>query len=107
MAAAIESAPIEPAAVDPGRESRPPVAAWPSWVSFAVWGLRRRTSVLFFAWLSVLLALGLLWVGVWPGAVYFGCALWYWGAVRWIDRHGDWPLRRTRIGAARRSTLAA
>lgn len=74
------------------RTAKPPR---PLWVALGLWGLSSRTSALAFMWFSIATAIG--------GTIYsrydprfLGCAAlllaaaWYWGAIRWVDRHDDW-----------------
>jgi hypothetical protein len=75
-------------------ESRPPVQR-PSWVLLAVWGLPTRASVWAFVWLSLALAIGCVVYGFWNPIFFFGAllvfsALWYYAAIRWIDRNDRW-----------------
>ncbi len=70
---------------------------YPWWVKFSLWGLPGRAYVLGFAWLSVLIAVGLSgylsYVGHrrwYIGLLFLAGALLYWQSVRWVDRNGSW-----------------
>jgi hypothetical protein len=68
----------------------------PWWVKFALWGLPNRGSALASMWVlvaivAVCVVLGFRDVRYSFGAVGLLLALWYLGAVRWVDRHGGWP----------------
>jgi hypothetical protein len=67
----------------------------PIWVAIGLWGLPRRGWAMFFLGLSVLCALGFAIAGIWHtrawgGLVFALVALWYWLAIRWVDRNGTW-----------------
>jgi hypothetical protein len=69
--------------------------AWPVWVRLGLWGLPNRASAWVFFWLSVALAAGCVGYGFveWPffiGGVLLFAALWYYQAIRWVDRHSRW-----------------
>jgi hypothetical protein len=76
---------------------RVPYKQYPWWVKFSLWGVPGRASVLAFAWLCVLLAVGssayFLWIGHrrwYVGLLFFLGALAYWRSVSWVDSHGSW-----------------
>jgi hypothetical protein len=69
---------------------------WPGWVRFGLWGLTTRKSALIFFWDSLLWASASIVAGfLWSPVFFFGItfclsALWYWTALRWVDRHDTW-----------------
>jgi hypothetical protein len=72
---------------------RPP---WPWWVALGLWGLPGRAWAWGFFWLSLGAAAACVLAGFvfWPAFLGGGlafAALWYYAAIRWVDRHGDWP----------------
>lgn len=69
---------------------------WPWWVSLGLWGLPGRGWAWAFFWLSILLAVACTAYGFtfWPaffGAGFALAAVWYFAAIRWVDRNGEWP----------------
>jgi hypothetical protein len=69
---------------------------WPLWVSLGLWGLPGRTWAWGFFWFSLALAVGGVVGGFffWPlfiGSGFVLAALWYYAAIRWVDRYGEWP----------------
>jgi signal peptidase I len=69
---------------------------YPYWVKLGLWGLRGRTSVWVFVWLSVGCAIASCVYGYWDrrfplvGVGFFCAAVMYWLTIRWVDRHGSW-----------------
>jgi hypothetical protein len=69
---------------------------WPILVQLSLLGLPNRRSAWAFVWLSVAAAIGSVAWGVLvdPRALVGGAmvlaALAYYGAIRWVDRHGRW-----------------
>jgi hypothetical protein len=68
---------------------------WPLWVSIALWGLSTRASAWLFFWLSILIAAGSLAYSLIDARFTLGgllvlAALWYYLAIRWVDRHSSW-----------------
>jgi hypothetical protein len=68
---------------------------YPVWVKLTLWGIPSRYG----AWVFVFLCLALGGAGVvigswdrrWYLAVFAApCAVPYWLALRWVDRHGTW-----------------
>jgi hypothetical protein len=60
-----------------------------------VWGLPTRTSVWFFVWLSLAVAVGCFAYGFLDPKFFWGAgmvfAAWqYYAAIRWIDRNDRW-----------------
>jgi hypothetical protein len=77
---------------DDVRDSR----SWPWWVSLGLWGLPGRGWAWGCFWLSVLIAAGSAVAGFyyWPaffGVLFVFAAAWYFAAIRWVDRNGEWP----------------
>ncbi len=67
----------------------------PFMVRLALAGLSGRASAWVFVWFSLVLAVGSVFLGFWyplafVGVLFVLSALWYWLAIRWMDRHGDW-----------------
>lgn len=67
----------------------------PLWVKVGLWGLPNRASAWVFFWLSIILVLGSLVLGVWDPRFFAGiflllAALWYWLSIQWVDEHDDW-----------------
>jgi hypothetical protein len=76
-------------------EYRPP-KPWPWWVALGLWGLPGRGWAWGCFWLSLLLSAACVAAGFvfWPaflGGIWVLAAWWYYAAIRWVDRHGDWP----------------
>lgn len=69
---------------------------WPLWVQIGLWGLPRRGAAWVCFWLSVGLvavcaALGLLdWQFLLVAALGLLAPVWYYTAIRWVDKHGGW-----------------
>ena len=70
---------------------------WPRWVRFGLWGLRTRKYALIFLWDSPLfvglsIVAGFLWdpVFFYVSICFSLLALWYWMALRWVDKHDAW-----------------
>lgn len=69
---------------------------WPLWVSVGLWGLPGRGWAWACFWFSIVVAVGCVAYGFvyWPafaGAGFAFAALWYFAAIRWVDRNGEWP----------------
>ncbi len=69
---------------------------WPLWVTVGLWGLPGRVWAWGCFWFSLLVAIGCVAAGFvfWPaffGGAFVFAALWYFAAIRWVDRHGEWP----------------
>ncbi|MDB5290040.1 MAG: hypothetical protein JWL69_1281 [Phycisphaerales bacterium] len=67
----------------------------PVWVRAGLWGLPSRPLALAFVWLSIICAVACGVYGFWDGRFFWGvglvlAAIWYWLAIRWVDRHGSW-----------------
>jgi hypothetical protein len=75
---------------------------WPGWVRFGlwgltIWGLTTRKWALIFLWdeplfVGLSIVAGFLWSPVFfYVGIYFSVrALWYWMALRWVDKHDAW-----------------
>ena len=68
---------------------------YPLWVRLGLYGLRGRTSVWVFFWLSVVCGVAGIVYGFrdsrfFVGGLFFFAALMYWLTIRWVDRHGQW-----------------
>jgi hypothetical protein len=70
---------------------------YPSWVQAAVWGLPNRPVAWAVVWMCTAAAIGCVAYAFlapnphfFVGASLFLSALWYWLAIRWVDRHGSW-----------------
>jgi hypothetical protein len=67
----------------------------PLWVRIGLWGLPNRAWAWAFVGLSVAIAAGSVAYGFIDGRFFIGglvvlAALWYYLAIRWVDRHGGW-----------------
>jgi hypothetical protein len=67
----------------------------PLWVKIALWGLPNRASAWAFVWLSMAIAIGCAACGIIDRRFLIGdimvlAAVWYYGAIRWVDQHGGW-----------------
>ncbi len=74
------------------RKPRP----WPLWVSIGLWGLPGRGWAWACFWLCIALVVASIAAGfyAWPlfaGTGFVFAALWYFAAIRWVDRHSEWP----------------
>lgn len=69
---------------------------WPALVRLGLWGISGRTGAWCFVWGMVFVGLGGLGYGLAEprflgvGVVGLVGALWYFLALRWVDRHGRW-----------------
>lgn len=81
-----------------------PNADIPWWVRLCLWGASRRWHIWFWFWFSVALAGGLPLIAIldsrlrilWFGVALLLSALWYWDAIRWMNRHQRWQEWETR-----------
>ena len=67
----------------------------PLWVRVGLYGLAKRSNAFTFVWISLGLAgVGILVGFVKPlsfvGSIFIFSALWYWLAIRWVDKNGKW-----------------
>lgn len=70
-------------------------STWPPMVRMGLMGLRSRGAAWAFFWLSIVIAAGCIAYGfVYPsffiGAIVLLAALWYYLAIRWVDKHSRW-----------------
>jgi hypothetical protein len=93
-------------------EKLKPFLERPIWVRVGLWGLTTRGAAMAFFWLSVVLAFAPLLLLIWvepvivaivmlfsvPGML--AAALWYWLAIRWVDRHDGWANHSRRLKSA-------
>jgi hypothetical protein len=68
----------------------------PWWVKMALWGLADRGPASIFGWLSLVFSLACVIYSWWDvrflaGVPFVLAALWYWMAIRWVDKYGKWP----------------
>lgn len=68
---------------------------WPSMVRIGLWGVRNRAMAWAFAGGSVLLAIVCFALSskdprFFGGVAFLFAALWYYLAIRWVDRHDQW-----------------
>ena len=71
-------------------------APWPLWVSLGLWGLPGREWAWGFFWFCVAVVIGSVVAGFFFWPAFFGtgmafAAWWYYAAIRWVDRNGQWP----------------
>jgi hypothetical protein len=62
----------------------------PLWVMVGLWGLGTRSVAWAFVVLSILVATGAIIFWSWLGAMMYLAALWYWLAIRWVDKNDSW-----------------
>ncbi len=62
----------------------------PILVRLGLWGLKTRQSALAFMWLCIVGAVALVVLKHWLGSLLLLAALWYWYALRWVDKNGGW-----------------
>jgi len=62
----------------------------PLWVIVGLWGLGTRSVAWAFVVLSILVATGAIILWSWLGAMIYLAALWYWLAIRWVDKNDSW-----------------
>ena len=70
-------------------------STWPLMVRLGLWSLPSRGSAWACFWVSLALAAGAVAIGFIHPLGFLGCAmvfaaLWYYLAIRWVDRHGRW-----------------
>lgn len=68
---------------------------WPVLVRMGLWGISSRGAAWVFFWLSLAIAVGCEAYGFVERRAFLGgllafAALWYYLAIRWVDRHGSW-----------------
>lgn len=67
----------------------------PTWVRLGLWGIYTRHAAMSFVWVSLALAVGSGVYGIFNPWGFFGLglafsALWYWQAIKWVDRNDRW-----------------
>lgn len=62
----------------------------PLWVAVGLWGLKTRAVAWAFFVLSILVATGWMMYWSWSGAIIYLAAVWYFLAIRWVDKHSAW-----------------
>ncbi|MCS7045984.1 MAG: hypothetical protein NZO58_06480 [Gemmataceae bacterium] len=70
-------------------------STWPLLVWIGLWGLPTRRWAWLFVWLSLGLSAGSVALGffhplAFVGALFVIAALWYYLAIRWVDKHSSW-----------------
>ena len=90
---------MQPPASQPGLHApthspEPPSKPW--WVTLSLWGVPGRTSMWVFFWISLAIAVGSIAWGFsnplfFVGGLMAFAAIWYWAAIRWMDRNNGWP----------------
>jgi hypothetical protein len=68
---------------------------WPIMVRMGLWGLPNRESAWVFFWISTIAAAGCVAYGFVNPRFFIGgllvfAALWYYLAIRWVDRNDRW-----------------
>ena len=75
----------------------------PVWVRIALWGSPTRRRAMSFMYVSLVLTGVFVALSLWDrrptaGVALILATLWYWGAIRWVDLHGEWrPSTRASI----------
>lgn len=64
-------------------------------VRLGLFGIADRVMAWVFVWVSIASAIGCIAYGFLDPRFFFGgllvlAALWYYLAIRWVDRHGTW-----------------
>lgn len=62
----------------------------PLWVAVGLWGLKTRALAWAFFGLSMLVATLWMMYWSWSGAIIYLAAVWYFLAIRWVDKNGKW-----------------
>lgn len=68
---------------------------WPVMVRLGLWGLPSRGWAWVFFWVCVVIGAGGVVYGLvnppfFIGSILLFAALWYYLAIRWVDRHSGW-----------------
>jgi len=62
----------------------------PLWVAIGLWGLKTRAVAWAFVVLSILVATAWIMYWSWSGALIYLAAVWYFLAIRWVDKNSAW-----------------
>ncbi|MBC8031248.1 MAG: hypothetical protein H7Z16_14135 [Pyrinomonadaceae bacterium] len=62
----------------------------PLWVAVGLWGLKTRDVAWAFVVLSILVATGWIMYWSWSGAFMYLAAVWYFLAIRWVEKNSAW-----------------
>lgn len=62
----------------------------PILVSLGLWAIHKRGIALTYMWLCIAAAVVSAWFSFLPGTGLLLAALWYWYAVRWMDKNQGW-----------------
>ncbi len=68
----------------------------PLWVRMGLWGVPNRASAWVFVWVCMAAAVGCVAYGyvdptfAW-GGLFMVASIGYFSAIRWMDRHDEWP----------------
>lgn len=62
----------------------------PLWVSIGLWKLKTRSVAWAFVLLSILVATTWIIYSSWTGAIIYLAAVWYYLAIRWVDKNSTW-----------------
>jgi len=68
---------------------------WPPMVRLGLWRVPSRRAALSYFWPCFAVgiasaAFGFVVPWFWSGGAFLFAALWYYLAIRWVDRHGTW-----------------
>lgn len=77
-------------------EREKPTKKRPLWVKIGLWGVPGRAGAWAFVWFSIIVAVACVFYGFQDKRFFYGglivfAALWYYLAIRWVDRHEQWP----------------
>ena len=62
----------------------------PILVRLGLWGIQTRSAALAFMWGCIAAAVALAALQIWQGNILLSSALWYWYAIRWVDKNEGW-----------------
>ncbi len=79
-------------------------SGWPIMVQLGLLGIPSRGMAWAFFWFSFALAIVCIGLGFVDWRLFLGggfvfAALWYYLAIRWVDRHGAWDVQREKDAA--------
>jgi hypothetical protein len=67
------------------------IEKYPLWVKIGLWGYRKRSSIVAFAWLGTILALPYIIAQDWKMGLLFGVPVCFaCAAINWIDKNDRW-----------------